>query len=79
MNSLAFRDRDRAEAIVAGIADFGEDLIVVACGGWLRRAAEEAGLPVAHRAYAAWGYLPDGTLVPRARDGALIRDLDEVA
>ncbi len=79
LNNLAFHDRDLAEAIVAGIGDFREDLVVVAYGGWLRRAAEAAGLPVAHEVYADRAYQPDGTLVPRAQDGALIRNPDEVA
>lgn len=73
-NNLAFYDRDLAEAIVAGIADYGENLIVVAYGGWLGKAAEAAGLPVAHEVFADREYQPDGTLISRKQEGAVIRD-----
>lgn len=78
LNNLAFHDQELAEAIVAGIADYGENLIVVAYGGWLRKAAEAARLPVAHEVFADREYHPDGTLVSRKQDGAVIRDPDRV-
>ena len=78
LNNLAFHDQELAEAIVAGIADYGGDLIVVAYGGWLGKAAETAGLPVAHEVFADREYHPDGTLVSRKQEGAVIRDPDRV-
>lgn len=78
LNNLAFHDEALARAIVAGITDFGEDLIVVAYGGWLARAAEEAGLKVAHEIFADRSYHADGTLVSRRQDGAVIQDPERV-
>lgn len=78
LNNLAFHDRALAEAIVGGIADFSPDLIVVAYGGWLGRAAEAAGLTVAWEIFGDRAYNPDGTLVSRREEGAVIRDGDLV-
>lgn len=78
LNNLAFNDEDLARAIIAGVADYGQGLIVVAYGGWLAKAAEEAGLPVAHEIFADREYNPDGTLVSRKKEGAVIHDPDRV-
>jgi UPF0271 protein len=45
----------------------------------LIEAGREAELAVAEEAFADRRYLPDGTLVPRGRPGALLTDPDEVA
>jgi UPF0271 protein len=74
MNNLAFHDRDLAEAIVTAVADFDSHLILLSYGGWLARAAEAAGLPVAHEAYADRAYNADGTLVSRDLPGAVIHE-----
>jgi len=78
LNNLAFYDQGLAEAIVQGVADFSRDLIVVAYGGWLGRAALAAGLPVAWEVFGDRAYNPDGTLVSRMEEGAVIRDPDAV-
>lgn len=78
LNNLAFHDQELAEAIVAGVADYEESLIVVAYGGWLKRAAEAAGLPVASEVFADRAYHPDGTLVSRKQQGAVILDPEHV-
>ena len=42
------------------------------------RAAQDIGLPVAREVFADRAYMPDGSLVPRSREGAVIHD-EEVA
>lgn len=74
LNNLAMHDRALADAIVAGIHDFDAALIVVAYGGELARAAEAAGMRVAHEVFADREYNADGTLVSRKIPGAVITD-----
>lgn len=78
LNNLAVRDRSMADAIVAAVSAFDPDLIFVAYGGELIRAAETAGLTVGYEVYADREYMPDGTLVPRQRSGAVIHDTARV-
>ncbi|NMP23787.1 LamB/YcsF family protein [Sulfobacillus harzensis] len=78
LNNLAMHDRRLADAIVAGIADFSPDLLIVAYGGELARAAEARGMRVAYEAFADREYNPDGTLVSRRLPGAVITDPDRV-
>lgn len=78
LNNVAVRDRAVAEAIVDAIRSFDSDLIVVSYVGELTRAAEEAGMRVAHEAYADREYLRDGTLVPRSHGGAVIHDPNRI-
>lgn len=42
------------------------------------RAARAVGMPLIREAYADRAYLPDGLLVPRSQDGAVIHDTDAV-
>ena len=78
--NMAVRDRELAEAIVAGIAAFDRDLIVLAPpGSELARAAQQAGLRLAYEGFADRGYNPDGTLVSRREPGAVLHDPEEVA
>ena len=74
----ALVDQAVAEAIVAGVAEAGGRLPVVAAGGALAGAARAAGLPVAVEAYVDRRYAPDGTLVPRTEPGAVLTDPAEV-
>lgn len=78
LNNLAVSDRTLADAIVAGVQDYDPALILIAYGGELTRAAQDAGLPVAHEVYADRAYNRDGTLVSRRLPGAVIRDEEEV-
>ncbi|HZU13444.1 MAG TPA: 5-oxoprolinase subunit PxpA [Chloroflexota bacterium] len=78
LNNMAVTDRTLADAVIAGIRAFDPALIVISYGGELTRAAEEAGLPVAHEVYADRAYNPDGTLVSRRLPGAVIHDEEEV-
>ncbi|ADU51447.1 LamB/YcsF family protein [Thermaerobacter marianensis DSM 12885] len=76
----AARDAVLARAVVAGIAAFDRQLIVLAPpGSELARAAAEAGLPVALEGFADRGYNPDGSLVSRRQPGAVLHDPAEVA
>lgn len=78
MNNLSVKDRALADAIVAGIHDFDPDLIVVAYGGELIRAAEARNMRIAYEVFADRAYMPDGTLVSRQRPDAIIHGVDRV-
>lgn len=71
---------DVARAIAEGVRRFRESLVLVgASGSMLIEAGREAGLAIAEEAFADRRYLPDGTLVPRGREGALLTDPEEAA
>lgn len=73
--NLATVDKAVAAAIVAAIAAFDHDLILVALpDSELARAGVDAGLRVAHEGFADRNYNADGTLVDRRREEALILD-----
>ena len=77
--NMAVRDRALANAIVRALAAFDRTLILFALpGSELARAAEAAAVPVAGEGFADRAYQADGTLTPRDRDGALIKDVAEV-
>ncbi len=78
LHNLAVIDRAMADAIVSAVREFDPSLIVIAYGGELVEAAQQAGLPVAHEVYADREYNPDGTLVSRRRPGAVIKDPDYI-
>ena len=69
-----------ARAIARGVHRAGPDLVVVGQpGSRMLEAAREEGLPVAAEAFADRRYRPDGTLVPRSENGALLTDPEEAA
>jgi len=73
-------DEEQAAAVVAGVAGVDPTLAVVGLpGSAVLRHAHAAGLPTVTEAFVDRGYLADGTLVPRARAGALVTDPDEAA
>lgn len=78
LNNLAVVDRGLAEAIVAAVRAFDTNLILVAYGGELARAAEDAGLTVGYEVFADRAYNADGTLVSRRQSGAIIHDVEQV-
>ena len=78
LNNLAMENRVLADAIVAGIRDFDPDLIVVAYGGELARAAHAQNMRVAYEVYADREYNADGTLVSRKIAGSVITDHSRV-
>jgi UPF0271 protein len=75
--NMAAKDRVLADAIAGAVRDFDADLILVGlAGSELPRAGEQAGLTVAHEAFADRRYESDGTLMARGKDGAVIDDVD---
>lgn len=69
------RDKELAEVIAESVSEFDSTLFVLALSGSeLERAAEMFELGCARESFIDRGYMPDGSLVPRGRDGALIHD-----
>ena len=69
----------QAEALVAAIVDYNSELVVLGQPrSALLRAASAAGLRTVEEAFADRAYQPDGTLVDRRQDGAVLHDEDEV-
>jgi UPF0271 protein len=69
----------QAAAIVAAIVDYDRSLPVLCLpGSTLAECVATAGLRVVPEGYADRAYQPDGTLVPRARPGAVMSDVDSV-
>ncbi len=67
------------EALV-GLAESGWVLMLLGLPGSVSlRLAQEAGLSTAVEAFCDRAYLPEGTLVPRSRSGAVLHDPVEVA
>ena len=72
-------DTDQAEAVVAAIQAYDPGLPVLGLpGSAFLRLAGEVGHPVFHEAFVDRGYLPDGTLVPRSQEGAVVHDAGKV-
>ncbi|URN18092.1 MULTISPECIES: LamB/YcsF family protein [Streptomyces] len=73
-------DGEQARAVVEGVLLAGGRLPLLGLpGSRLHACAREAGLPVVAEAFADRAYAADGTLVPRGREGAVVRDPDAVA
>lgn len=73
--NMAAKMPELAQAIVKGISLVDRDLILVALSGSeLYRAGKEAGLKVAGEVFADRAYAADGSLVPRGKPGAMIKD-----
>lgn len=78
--NMAARDYALAEAICEGIASVDPTLILLGLSGSLmREAAQRAGIAFASEVFADRAYMPDGSLVPRNRPGAVITDMDAIA
>ncbi len=70
-------DEVQARAVVAAAAEYDPSLAVLGFpGSALLAAAERAELEAIPEAFVDRAYLPDGRLVPRTVDGALITDVD---
>ena len=70
----------QAQAVVDAVRAYDRRLPVLGLpGSQLLARAEAAGLPTVAEAFADRGYTPEGTLVPRSQDGALLHDPDDVA
>jgi 5-oxoprolinase (ATP-hydrolysing) subunit A len=71
----AVRNVELAEGIVAGIAGYRSDLLLVCQqGSEMEAAARRAGLPVAYEGFVDRAYDPDGSLASRRLEGSLYHD-----
>jgi UPF0271 protein len=73
-------DAEQASAVITAMQAYDPGLPILGLpGSALLALAEEAGHPVFHEAFADRAYLPDGTLVPRSQEGAVLHDVGQVA
>ena len=78
--NLAAVDREVAGAIAQAVFDFDRSLILVGlAGSTLVKAGEACGLRVANEGFPDRAYLPDGHLMPRDQQGAVLHDPQAVA
>ncbi|EID81992.1 MULTISPECIES: LamB/YcsF family protein [Rhodococcus] len=72
--------REQARAVVAAVSAYDETLPVLGLpGSAFLEEAEKAGLRTVTEAFADRAYTPEGTLVPRTTDGAVLHDPAVVA
>ncbi|WP_202863646.1 LamB/YcsF family protein [Ornithinimicrobium avium] len=70
----------QAAAVVAGVTAYSSDLVLLGLpGSVVLRLAEAAGLRTAQEAFADRAYTPEGHLVPRTQEGAVLHDPAEIA
>lgn len=71
---------EQGAAVVRAVRDYDPSLTVLGLPGavWLERAGE-AGLEVAHEAFADRAYTPEGHLVSRRLPGSVLHDAAEIA
>lgn len=70
----------QAQAVVDALVADGRGLPLMGLpGSEVLRRARAAGLPTIAEAFADRGYRPDGSLVPRTQDGAVLADSDAIA
>lgn len=75
----AVRDEQIAQAIVTAVKFVDPELIhVVLAGSQWEQVARKEGVRVARECYADRAVTPEGTLVPRSQDGAVVHDEGEV-
>ena len=78
--NMAANHEELAQGIIDGLLSLRPRPIVLALSGSLfAQIAAEAGLRVAHEAFADRAYHRDGTLVPRSRAGAVLNDPETIA
>lgn len=76
--NMAAKDAALAEAVVGAIRDYDDSLILLAlANSEMTKAAERMGLAYANEVFADRAYEPDGTLVARTKQGAMIEDEDQ--
>ncbi len=76
--NVAARNAAIADAISRAVADFSKSLVLYGlAGGAQIESARVHGLQTAGEGFADRRYMPDGSLVPRSRPGALIDDEEE--
>lgn len=72
------RHTEQAAAVIAGVCAFANLPILGLPGSELLTAAEAAGLEPVPEAFADRGYTPEGSLVPRSAEGAVLTDTEAV-
>lgn len=78
-NTIA-RDERQARDVVAAIKAIDPNLVLLGlAGGVVLEIAADAGLQIASEAFADRAYLPDGQLVARTQEGAVLHDPAAVA
>ena len=79
MYNQAVNDETLARAICKAVVEVDPEMILVALAGspWIA-IAEEMGLRVAREIFADRALNPDGTLVSRSKEGAVIHEAEEV-
>ena len=76
---MSAKDHRLAMAIAEAVQYFDPNMILMGPpGSQSIRAAQEIGLPVAREVYADRAYMPDGSLMPKTMEEAIIRDEQEV-
>ena len=76
--NMAGKDYKLALAIAKAVQKFDPSLILMGLAGSESiRAARDIGLTAASEVFADRAYMPDGSLVPRSREGAVIHDEEE--
>lgn len=77
--NMAARDRTTADAVAAGVVSIDRRLILIGlAGSELLAAGRTWGLAVAAEGFADRAYHPDGRLVSRDQEGAVIHDVSTV-
>lgn len=79
--SRVLEDADQADAIARVAAEFSLPVLALAGmpGSAIQRACDRRFVDVVGEAFADRAYAPDGTLVPRGVDGAVVHDVAAVA
>jgi UPF0271 protein len=76
----AVKDRGLADAIARAVSRFSREILLIGlAGSGFVEAGLQVGLRVAHEAFPDRNYNPDGTLVPRSQDHALLESPEEIA
>ncbi|MFH0411453.1 LamB/YcsF family protein [Corynebacterium sp. L4756] len=68
----------QAEAVIAGVKAYGDLPVMLLPGGVAVDIAEKSGMTVIREAFADRNYNPDGTLVSRTKDNAVLHDPEAV-
>jgi UPF0271 protein len=78
--NVAARDHSVARVVAEAARRVDQSLLLLTlAGSALAREAERVGIVAASEAFADRAYLPDGSLLPRDRPGAVLHDAQDVA
>lgn len=78
--NMAEKDPTLARELAGAVAAYDANLgLLSAYGSEMSKAAKEVGIPAYDEFFADRAYEPDGSLVSRAKEGAMIEDAEEAA